>query len=363
MGNHHGAEADRKAAARSPGHSVQKIYSELWNLSSFVKFVAHVNENVAILSPNPETKQVMQFRVVLALSRPLPPIPGAKKVPLREDDYNLHAAAPVFPDHFIHPYTASGKAEQRAPLQVMDDHFLGSPKPIVTLSKQPESDMAADVEEHVLSRSKRDHSARPQHVSEMERPCLPEESFCEYRARLEASRQKPKPESHSKIDVLAKGHVVVLVNFSGNTLEDSAPDFKADKVMNPKDFTKLANIMETQLASPKSPHIAAQMSQENFEIIDVANKENVRDDHIQEAWKFVRSKVPYRARYLPDSAIILSPENVLFYQNKVRDMKEASLAPRVPQLQLKTPNTEDSRSETAQKSQAPSVRGLEEFEC
>lgn len=71
------------------------------------------------------------------------------------------------------------------------------------------------------------------------------------------------------------------------------------------------------------------MSQENFEIVNVTQKGN-KYDYTKEAWNHMRSKVYYRARYLPESAIVLSPQNAQFYQNKIRDMKEASLAPRIP---------------------------------
>ena len=75
----------------------------------------------------------MKFCVALALPRPLPKPPIKKLLSGRrksnkkppEPKCNLERSMELFPDHFIHPYTASCKTLRTTNFQILDDHFVG----------------------------------------------------------------------------------------------------------------------------------------------------------------------------------------------------------------------------------------------
>ncbi|GAB5372222.1 hypothetical protein AAMO2058_001646900 [Amorphochlora amoebiformis] len=96
-------------------------------LSELVTKVDRLNAVVGFLS-SPDSTEVIRFETVIALPRPLPPVPGKKNAAKKKDSKKKKETelkkTSVFPDHFIHPYTASCVTITAVgPIPIKDNHF------------------------------------------------------------------------------------------------------------------------------------------------------------------------------------------------------------------------------------------------
>mmetsp|Transcript_4218 Transcript_4218/g.8378 ORF Transcript_4218/g.8378 Transcript_4218/m.8378 type:complete len:323 (+) Transcript_4218:63-1031(+) len=293
------------------------------NLSGLVKKVAALQKDVDVLGRDPDG-QKMALYVVLATARPLPPTPKDINAGLREGRAGMSSKLekqslqqiPQYPDHFIHPYTASSKIVKKGD-EIRISSFFGANE---------------DAPEAAMTKSEK---KLPQGVSVVERPCLPEEPYSVFQSRIKKSKSGDMKESEQqiqdvaeacKVQLLSNGRVLVLVSFVKG-IKPLKPDFRNSRALSPEEFDQLDSLLQSGLKSPPSQHSC------DFELVagpDQLDESINHENQILTSMKtFIRSKSPFLARYSQNYAVTITEETALRYETLIRDILEAKNAPKL----------------------------------